>query len=65
MMKWRRHSIFKCNSIEEAEKIALEMEAKAIVVGNKNFIKLSIPVFYPLLGEEYIAVSFPHFMSHR
>ncbi len=54
MMKWRRHTIFYCNSMHEAEKIALQNEAKAIVTGKENFIKLSIPVFYPLLGKEYV-----------
>ncbi len=58
MMKWRKHAIFHCNSIYEAEKIALQNEAKAIVTGKENFIKLSIPVFYPLLGEEYIRINF-------
>ena len=54
MMKWRRHTIFYCNGMHEAEKIALQNEAKAIVTGKENFIKLSIPVFYPLLGKEYV-----------
>ncbi|MCD6573989.1 MAG: hypothetical protein J7K95_07860 [Thermoplasmata archaeon] len=54
MMKWRRHTIFYCNSIHEAEKIALQNNAKAIVTGKNEFIKLSLPVFYPLLGEEYV-----------
>jgi len=63
MMKWRCHTIFRCNSITEVEKIALETEAKAIVVGNKNFMKLSIPIFYPLLGEEYIRMETISFAS--
>ena len=57
MMKWRRHDIFNYKTIEEAEKIAIRNGNKAIVVGNENFVKLSIPVFYPLLASDYITFS--------
>lgn len=56
MMKWRYYKIFYCKNIEEAERIAIENGAKAIVVGKNGFIKLSIPVFYPLLIEEVISL---------
>jgi len=54
MMKWRHHAVFRCNDVKEAEEVAISNGSKAVVIGRKTFIKLSIPVFYPLLGIEHI-----------
>jgi len=56
IMKWRKYRIFKCSNIKHAEKIAVENGNMAIVTGKENFVKLSIPVFYPLIGEEYMRI---------
>ncbi len=46
MMKWRDYEI--------AEREEAEKKAKAIVMADNKFMKLSMPLFYPLIAEEYI-----------
>ncbi len=46
MMKWREY--------EFSERDEAWKKASGIVVGNKNFRKMEMPVFYPLIAEKYI-----------
>ena len=50
MMEWREHKIYFNGNVE---KIVKATKAKGIV-GYTRFIKKSVPVFYPLLGKEFI-----------
>lgn len=50
MMEWREYKIYFDKDIE---KIVMKTKAKGIV-GYARFVKKSVPVFYPLLGKEFI-----------